>query len=171
MESHADNINHGLTMGHVLWSAERIKECVGENGIMMVALDGHKVVGTAAIIERFGHSWYAPGRYAFLGFAGVLPEYNGRGIYRDLLIKREDYAKQRGFQVMVLDTHEKNKRLQRIAKRNGFKYVSYFLVSNRDHFNVIMAKWLERRPFNSLICSCHFLLSKVKAKIIKRRLI
>lgn len=171
MESHDGNRDKGLTMGHVLWPAEKIKDFVGKNGVMFVALDGQKVVGTAAIIERYGHSWYASGRYAFLGFAGVLPEYKGRGIYRELLIKREDYAKKEGFRVMVLDTHEKNNRLQRIAKTNGFKYVSYFLVSNRDHFNVVMAKWLERRPFINLICCCLFLLSKVKAKVINRRLL
>ena len=80
VDAHAVNRVAGINMAHYQWPAERIKDSVGENGTMLVALDGNKVVGTAAIVEKKGKSWYAPGRYAYLCFAGILPEYSGQGI-------------------------------------------------------------------------------------------
>ena len=136
MKSHAANRTKGINMGHVQWSAAQIRDFVGDKGIMLVALDGDKLIGTAAIIVREGHAWYAPGRYGFLGFAGVVPEYNGRGKYKALVQEREEYAQKMGLPVLVLDTHKDNTRLQEIALKNGFRYVRFFLVSNRDHIAV-----------------------------------
>lgn len=165
--SHTNNRRDGINMGHYQWPAERIKEFVGDKGVMFVALDERKLVGTAAIIERDGHSWYAPGRYAFLGFAGVLPDYVGRGIYKALSLKREEYAQIMGYQVLVMDTHKDNIHLQNIAVKNGYRYVRYFLVSSHDHYNVVLAKWPSGCPYSATYCRYKFLCSKLKAWLIK----
>ena len=48
-EAHSVNRSKGINMAHYQWPAEKIKESLGENGFMLVALDGNKLVGTAGI--------------------------------------------------------------------------------------------------------------------------
>lgn len=159
VEAHAVNRAKGINMAHYQWPVEKIREYIGTNGVMLVALDGEKVVGTAAIIEKKGSTWYAKGLYANMGFAGVLPAYNGRGIYRNLTQKREEIARSRGYTVLVLDTHEKNKKLQSIAKTNGYRLAGYFRTMNKDHFNVVMVKWLDNCPNSKFYCRLRFFLT------------
>ena len=68
-EAHSVNRAKGINMDHYQWPTEKIKESLGENGFMLVALDGDKVVGTAGIGEKFGNKWYSKGRYAYMCFA------------------------------------------------------------------------------------------------------
>lgn len=165
MDSHAVNRARGINMAHYQWPVEKIKNSLGENGVMLVALDGKKVVGTAAIGEKNGNAWYVKGRYGYMCFAGVLPEYNGRGIYKALISKRETIAKDLGYHVLLLDTHRENKRIQEIALKNGYKFVRFFLANSKDHYSVVMVKWLDDCPYSSFYCWRKYLLSKVKTML------
>ena len=162
-EAHTNNRAKGINMTHYQWSAEKIRESLGEKGIMLVALEGKKLVGTAGIAEKFGKSWYARGRYAYMCYAGVLPEYSGRGIYKALNNKREEIAKELGYHVLSLDTHRKNKQIQEIALKNGYKFVRFFMANSKDHYSVVMVKWLNGCPYSKLYCWLKFQESKVKA--------
>ena len=168
MDSHAVNRARGINMTHYQWPVEKIKESLGKNGVMFVALDGKKVVGTAAIGEKNGNAWYARGRYAYMCYAGVLPEYSGRGIYKALVSKREEIAKELGYYVLILDTHRKNKRIQEIALKNGYKFVRFFLTNSKDHYSVVMVKWLNGCPYSSFYCWRKYLLSKIKTLLRTR---
>lgn len=163
--AHATNRANGINMAHYQWPAEKIKDSLGEHGVMLVALDDKKVVGTAAIGEKFGKAWYAEGRYAYMCFAGILPEYNGRGIYKALVEKREEIAKSLGFNILVFDTHYSNLIIQKIAVNNGYRYVHFFCASNKDHFSVIMVKWLSACPFSNRHIDRCFRMSKFLTKI------
>ena len=165
--SHTHNREEGIRMIHSDLPAKGIQEKVGNGGIMWVVLDGRKLIGTAALLEREGNTWYAPGRYAYLCFDGFLPEYNGKGIYKSISAIREEYARNKGLSVLVFNTHEKNKRIQAISSRNGFSYVRYLMSSNRDHFDVYMAKWLGERPFSESYCRFRFRLSFLRAHLRK----
>ena len=156
----------GIHMAHYQWPAEKIKESLGENGIMLVALDGQKVVGTAAIAEKNGKAWYATGRYAYMCFAGVLPEYCGQGIYKALIEKREQLAKSKDYKVLVLDTHSDNLTIQKTAINNGYKFVRFFRASSKDHYSVVMAKWLSDCPYSNLYCKWKFIVSKLKSLLL-----
>ena len=161
VDAHAVNRAKGIKMYHYQWPAEQIKESVGEKGVMLVALDGKKVVGTGALIDKEGHAWYARGPYAYIGFDSVLPEYNGKGIYKELSLRREEIARARGYDVLLLDTHRKNHRVQEIGIKNGYKKVAFFRAKSGDHFNVIMVKWTNGRPFSASYCAWRFFRSKV----------
>lgn len=167
IEAHSENLEKGIMMLHTTLPADKLEEIVTPNGCLLVALDGKKLVGTAAILQKSSNSWYTSGPYAYLGFAGVIPAYKGRGIYKDLTLKREEYARQRGFSVLVFNTNEKNQRVQQVAKKNGFVYVDYKMSSTRDHFDVYMAKWLTPIPFSLLHCRLRYLTSKVSAHFRK----
>lgn len=159
VNAHSVNRAKGINMSHYQWSANQIQESIGVNGVMLVAMAGEKVVGTLALIEKYGHSWYAPDRYAFLGFAGVLPEYSGRGIYSGMANLIEKIAADRKIPILVFDTHEKNKRMRKISTTNGYRLVHYFRVKNRDHYNVIMAKWIDGSSYSQFYCWYRFFFS------------
>ena len=161
--AHAVNREKGINMSHYHWTPKRIKESLGDHGIMLVALDNNRLVGTAAISERYGSSWYVKGRYAYMCFAGVIPEYSGQGIYSSLVKKREEIALSLGYNLLVLDTHSKNLRIQQVAKKNGYKYVSFFRASSNDHYSVVMAKWLNECPYSRVNCAWRLVISIIKA--------
>jgi len=160
--AHAVNRAKGINMTHYLWPVEKIQKSLGNNGVMFVALDDKRVVGTAAIAEKSGNAWYNHGRYAYMCFAGVLSEYNDRGIYKALVCKREVYAQKKGFHVLQLDTHKQNKHLQKIALKNGYRYVRFFLASSNDHYSVVMVKWLNGCPYSNIFCWGKYQWSKLK---------
>ncbi len=165
--AHAENRAKGINVMHFQWTADELKDAIGQDGVMFVALDGQKVIGTSALIPKEGHSWYVKGQYGYLGYDCVLPEYSGKGVYRRIRQCQEEYAKNNGLDVLVLYTHVDNTRVRQIAQKSGYQYVRYFLMSNREHFDVEMAKWLKGCPYSSAYCHRKFFLSKVKARMMK----
>ena len=164
-DAHAVNRARGINMTHYQWPADRIKDFLGENGVMLVALDENKVVGTAAIAEQTGNGWYARGRYAYLCFAGILPDYGGRGIYKALFLKREALAASLHYNVLLFDTHLANTRVQGIATKNGYRYIGFFQARSKDHYNVVMAKWLGKCPHSRLYCWWRYQRSKLRTLV------
>lgn len=164
-EAHSINRAKGINMTHYQWPVEKIREYLGPNGVVLVALDGDKVVGTVAIREGYGKSWYAKGKYAYMCFAGVLPQYNGMGIYGKLVQLRENIAKDLKYNVWIFDTHRKNTKIQKIALLNGYRLVGYFRVMSDGHCNVVMAKWPNGCPYSKLYCRCRFILSWIRVRL------
>ena len=164
-EAHAVNREKGINMANYQWPAERIKDYIGDNGVVLVALDGNKVIGTATIAEKHGSRWYMGGRYAYMCYAGVLPSYKGLGVYRSLVKKREEIARSMEYEVLVFDTHLNNKKVQSIALNNGYKYVRFFRAASKDHYSVVMAKWLKRCPYSSFYCWIKYHISKLMTEI------
>lgn len=166
LESHAANRGKGVVMSHYQWSPEDIKDYIGNDGVMLVAMEGEKLVGTAAISIKQSNSWYTRGqRYAYLCFAGILPGYNGKGIYKALTEKRQEIVKELELGIMLFDTHENNKHVQKIAVKNGFRYVHFFQSGSKDHCNVVLVKWIDGCPFSKLYCSMKFFSSRFKTKL------
>ena len=159
-EAHADNRAKGIIMAHYQWPAEKIKDSIGEKGVMLVALDGNKLVGTSAFMEENRSYWYVRSKYAYVCFDGVIAGYSGKGLFRLLDTKREELVKERGYDMLVFDTHVKNRHRQEIALKNGYKYVRYFMAQSGDHNNVVMTKWLNGCPFSNRFIKRRFILSK-----------
>lgn len=164
-DAHAVNREKGINMSHYQWPVEKIRDYIGENGIVLVALDGQKLVGTASFAEKAGKAWFEKGQYAYMCFAGVLPEYNGKGVYHRLIEKRETIAKLKHYDVIAFDTHINNKKIQAIAQRNGYRYVYYFRAASKDHYSVLMAKWLNGCPYSTIYCRIRYLFSVVVARL------
>ena len=165
-EAHADNRSKGINMAHYKWPVERIKDSLGKNGVVLVALDGKRLVGTAAMGDKVGKSWYTRGPYAYICFDAVLPEYSGKGIFKMLDIKREQLAMDMGYKTLVFDTHSKNTHRQEIATNNGYRLVRYFLASSKDHYSVVMAKWLDGCQYSKVYCWWKFQISRVKTLFV-----
>jgi len=165
VEAHAVNRAKGINMSHYQWDANNIGGYIEESGVIFIALDSGKVVGTLGIKERQGNYWFVKGRYGYLCFGSLLPNYQGLGIYKKLNEACEEYARSNNLNVVVLDTHSKNKHMHAISKRGGYQLVRFFLTGKKDHFSVMMAKWLIDAPFSSTYCQYKYFQSMIKTMI------
>ena len=164
-EAHVVNREKGINMTHYQWPCEKIMDYVGEKGLILVALDGKQLIGTAAFAEKDGNLWYNKGRYAYICFDSVIPKYAGKGVFKYLDAKREELARQKGYSVLVFDTHSKNIRRREIAVEQGYQYVSFFRGKNIDHYSVVMAKWLNENPYSRWHCFYFYQKSRLKTII------
>ena len=161
--AHEKNRQNGIIMALPALPGNLIREKIEGHGKMFVALDGEKVVGTAALAIKQYSLWCGKGSYAYCCFASVLPEYNGKGIYKALDLRREELALSMGLVRMIGDTHESNKHRLDIAKKAGYKFVDY--KSYKNHYNVVMVKWLNGCPYSEFRCKIEFHKRKLKVKI------
>lgn len=161
--AHAENRNNGVVMRYPSLTGEEIRQKVEGNGKMLCAFVDGKLVGTAAIITKKAYFWCGHGDYAYVCFASVLPEYNGKGIYKSLDISREELARSMGLDKMLGDTHEKNIHRLKIAEKAGYRFVD--IKFYKDHFNVEMVKWLNGCPYSVSRCNYEFVKRKCIAKI------
>lgn len=161
-QAHAPNREKGIYMTLPSLSGEEIRTKIGTDGKMFVALEDKKVVGTLALIRRTGKKWYHAENYGYLCFGAVLPQYNGKGIYRSLYQIAESYAKQMNLPVLARDTNERNARMLKITKQEGYYFVNY--IACKDHFNIVRVKWLNGCPYSESYIKFRFLLSKVYIK-------
>ena len=163
--AHAENRNKGVVMRYPSLSGEEIKNKIEGNGKMLCAIVDGKLAGTAAIITKKVKYWYnkEPEIIAYLCFASVLPEYSGKGIYKQLNMTREKEARTMGYKRIMFDTHENNTHKIQVDKSNGFKLVDY--VFYKDHYNVVMVKWIDGCPYSENRIKYEFAKRKVTVKI------
>lgn len=161
--AHAQNRAKGINMRKPTLPGDEIAKDIGNRGKMFVAMTEEHVVGTLALVRKNGRSWYHNGEYGYLCYGAVLPEYGGKGIYRSLYGLAETTAKQWGLEVLTRDTNERNSRMLKITKQEGYHFVAYKACS--DHFNIVRAKWLVKCPYPSWYIKIRFVASRVKTKI------
>lgn len=144
-EAHSINRAQGINM--LLYKAppSQLCEYIGTNGLMLVALNNKKLVGVGGFIERNDKLWCIRGKYMQICLVGILPDYSGKGLFRQFLDKLEKIAEERNYPVILSTTHEKNKRKIKVSITNGYHIIGYSRVA--DHYNVVMAKWLTRCPY------------------------
>lgn len=164
-KAHELNIRNGIVMRNPMLSGESIEEKLGKEGVMLVAMDGRDVVGTAALIPRTGNGWYNKGQYAYMCFDAVLPQYGGAGIYRRLCMEREKLALSMGIDRLYIDTHLKNKRTIDIDIKSGFKKVAVKLCG--DHINVVLFKWISGCPYSSMFCTLNYYMSLIRINMYR----
>ena len=161
--AHEENRSKGVVMDNNSLPGDIIREIIGKDGKLFVALDGDIVVGTLALIKKNGEKWYCSGYYGHLCFGAVLSEYSGKGIYRSLYQLAEKTATQMGLTVLTRSTHEHNDRMLKITKQEGYYYVDCKAYKNR--FNIVRAKWLNGCPFSEMYIKMRFLASKIYNRI------
>lgn len=161
-KAHEKNRENGVFMSYPSLTGDEIKKRVENNGKMYLALEGQHVIGTLALIIKQGNKWYNKGMYGYLCFGAVLPNYSGKGIYRSLYKVAETSALNLGISVITRDTNEKNARMLKISKQEGYHFVE--CKAYKDHFNIVRAKWLDGCPYPSWYIKLKFHLSKFKQK-------
>ena len=162
--SHEENRRNGIKMKYPSLPGAEIKKRVEPDGKMLVALtDDGKLVGTAAMIPKEVSLWFGKHWFAYCCFASILPEYNGKGIYKEMCHTQEQMARDMGLEMMLFDTHEKNARNLGHAVKAGYRFVD--LKHYKDHFNVVMVKWLNGCPYSRFNCWCHYRWNRISCLI------
>jgi RimJ/RimL family protein N-acetyltransferase len=156
--AHHANRARGIVMGHQNMTGEEIANMLGEEGRMFVAIVDGKLVGTAALKPKQADFWFGRQLYAYYCFDGVLPEYEGMGLYKQLNKSRGDYVKSLGVDKLMLNTHPNNKRVVEISLRLGYKKVGY--TKHKGVPYVYLVKWLDGCPFTNLRCRYEYLKCK-----------
>lgn len=163
-KSHEENRKNGIFMRYPSLPGSEIEKKLGGEGKMLVALTKEgKLVGTAAMMPKKAKFWFGEHVFAYCCFASILSEYNGRGIYKEMCRLQEEMARGAGLNMMMFDTHEKNYRNLCHSRKAGYKSVG--LKFYRDHYNVIMVKWLDGCPYSSFRCSLNYHLRRLMVKI------
>jgi RimJ/RimL family protein N-acetyltransferase len=129
---------------------------------MFVALLDDQLIGTSATLFINKNFWCGNGIYAYNCFISVLPEYAGKGVYKAMALKQEEYIKSKNVNRVFFDTHEKNKRIIEVSKKNGYEFVDFII--RKKHNSVYMVKWLDNPPYTHLQCTKNFW----KIKICKK---
>lgn len=157
--SHAHNREQGIILPFPhLPPCELQTKIEGHQGRMFVAMDGEKLVGTAALFFINKKLWCGKGKYAYCCLASILPDYAGLGIYRRLEEAEEEYVKSCGCNRMMFDSHEKNTRIFDVSRKNGYKFIEYRV--RKDHRSILMVKWLDKCPYPDFVFKCLFPLIK-----------
>ena len=160
-KSHAENRENGINNALPSKSSDEIRRFVGDKGKMFVALDGKKVIGTAAVIIKNSRRWYTNGDYAYVCLGAILPEYRRQRVYFHVEKATEVYAKS-SCSLLINDMHENNLKIQKLRLREGFQHVAY--KACKDHYNVVMAKWFNGCPYPHWYIKFRFQLSKLYLK-------
>lgn len=164
--AHKQNWERGVVMLNSKLTGEEISSKLGSMGKMFVALDGEKVVGTAGFKIKEASLWFGTRNFGYCCFAAILPEYNGKGIYKLLCEVREKFAVSQGVEMMMFDTHERNSHVIQVNKHVGFEFVDY--KPCKDHNNVVMVKWLSVCPYSQKTLALHYWIEKIRVRISKR---
>lgn len=169
LAAHDANRGHGIVMAHHQWSAEKMRDSLRDGGVLFVALDGEKLVGTAGLGRVTPRFWYETGKCGNICFDSVLPDYAGQGVFRQLDVARERFAREQGYEILLFDTHARNLHRQRIARKAGYRLARYFRAYSRDHFNVVLVKWLKGCPYSAAGVRVRFWLAKGLTRLQYRR--
>lgn len=164
-KAHSVNAAKGFRMTSQNLTGEKLSRKL-RDGKCFLALDGDNVVGTASVRFVQQKRWWNKGTVAaYFCHDGVLPEYQGQGVFKQLNILREKYVKNMNVNIIQINTAEANNRVQEIHLLNGFKYVQYSATGKgADYYSVIMAKWCNGCPYSDLFCNSMFKLSKFLIK-------
>lgn len=162
--AHAENRKKGVVMRFPSLPGDEIRKFIEGRGKLFCAIADGKVVGTGAIVIKKVWLWFTkyPEEFCYLYFASVLPEYMGKGIYKQINVHREQVCREMGINRLLFDTHEKNTHIQNVLKKNGFKPVDYKFYL--DHYNIVMIKWLDGCPYSEHRLKYEFFKRKLKVK-------
>lgn len=161
--AHKQNWERGVVMLNSKLTGEGMSSKLGSTGKMFVALDGEKVVGTAGFKIKEASLWFGTQNFGYCCFAAILPEYNGKGLYKQLCEVREKYAVSQGLEMLMFDTHEKNSRVIQVNRHAGYELVDY--KPCKGHNNVVMVKWLSICPYSKKTLARHYWIEKMRVTI------
>lgn len=165
-----ENRKNGFHLKTAGLDGKQIEERIGKDGKCFVAFCDRVPVGTLSVrfVER-NNSWFAKGTIADYILAGVLPEYQGMHINSMLTKAVFRYAREKGVEVVELDTAADNKHAISIYEHQGFKKVSYAAMQDADHYSVIMAKWITKCPFPDFYRCAVYYLRKLKVLLMFKK--
>ena len=162
-KAHKENAEKGVIMPFPFMRPDEIRKKIeNRGGVMFVALLDGQLIGTGATYFIDKNFWCGNGLYAYNCFVSVLPEHAGKGVYKKLALKQEEYIKSKHVNRIFFDTHEKNKRIIEVSRKNGYEFVNFIL--RKKHNSIYMVKWLDNPPYTHFQCVIKFWKLKIRKK-------
>lgn len=164
--THEANASKGFIMKTAFVTVEDLKR-IHENGQCFVALLGGELIGTASFsIVEGGRKWYEKrNKIAFCKYGGIAPEYYGKGVFKELVARREEAAKCYNCNMLKTGTHEKNKRMIFLFKKQGMIPVDYIAGSDSNYYSVIYAKWLNQASCPKWYCYFRYYMARLFTRL------
>ena len=149
-QAHQKNVENGIRLPYPFLPPEELRAKIENRGVMFVALTEGRLVALGAVIILNKNLWCGKGLYGYSCLDAVLPGYEGRGLYRAISMKQEEYVLSKGVTRIFFDTHERNTRMIELSKKSGYELIEYKI--RERHNSVLMVKWLRNRPYSHLYC-------------------
>ena len=120
-------------------SRQRIAQDIQEGASYLVESDG-EICGTFALfpandptyVKIYEGNWRTEGPYVAMHRVAIALRHRGKGIAEKMMGFAADFAKERGFFTLRIDTHEGNKVMRRMLEKNGFSYCGVIYLLNGD---------------------------------------
>lgn len=156
-QAHLRNRKKGFQMGCQEMTGKDFERSL-KDGYCFVALDGEKVVGTDSFIIKT-INLFGKKNICYHCYNAILPEYQGTDVYFKLTEIKNKERKKHDIYIMYFSTAEKNKLVQKLNYKSGFKYVLLRSTKYTDYYSVYMAKWVDKCPFPDWMINCIYKLS------------
>lgn len=163
-KAHKKNMEKGVTMPFPFMKPEEIRKKIesSKDGVMFVVLVDGQLIGTGATLFINKNFWCGDGLYAYYCFLSILPEFTRKGFGRKLCIVQEEYVRSKNVNRIFFDTHEKNKRIIEVSRKNGYEFVDFII--RKKHNSIYMVKWLDNPPYTHFQCTMKFWKLKIRKK-------
>lgn len=171
-KAHEENRRNGVDIRNAHLTSKELQESLGKDGKCFIALDDNKIVGTCSVAFQYKQCWYANGVVAYATLEGVLSEYKGKHIFKQLAKKRLEYIKSIGCNVVYMNVAEKNYIRRIIAEKEGFKKIAIHYNPYNPHNYIIYCNWIGEKPFTDFEISIRYKISMIKLwlQYFKRKL-
>ena len=118
---------------------ETIKNDI-EKGYGYVLEDNGEIIGTVAVCFNgektydiiYGGEWISSGEYAVIHRMAVDNAYKGAGLSSVIIKHIENICLDKGVHSIKIDTHSENTSMQRVIKKNNFKYCGIIYVEDKS---------------------------------------
>lgn len=164
--AHESNRAVGVNMQCAELSAKDLREEI-KNGTTLVALDENgNLAGMLSIDFRRVNRWWHRGEAAYICYVAVSPEYKGMGIYRSLSQKSIEIIANRNISVEYLNTHIRNTVALAAYEKDGYQKVRFSPGSGSDYYSTEMARWLDGKGKNPILCKLMYYTSELLVRLI-----
>lgn len=110
------------------------------NNISYVVLKDNKIVATLAVSfdgektydEIYGGKWFSNGEFCVIHRIAIDENYKGTGLASDIIKYVENSCLDEGVNSIKIDTHEDNIPMQKLLKKNGFKYCGVIYLEDKS---------------------------------------
>lgn len=111
-----------------------------KNKYAYVLEDNGQIIGTVAVSFEgektydiiYDGQWLSNDEYAVIHRMAVDNNYKGEGLSSVIIKHIEDICLKKGVHSIKIDTHDENKSMQRVIKKNNFKYCGIIYVDDKE---------------------------------------
>lgn len=114
-------------------TTEIVEKTILNGGKLLVMIESvtKKIIGTSWVTNDH--------RRLYLHHFGILPEYQGKGLSKPLLVETMKFIKKTGLQVK-LEVHRDNAKAANVYQKHGFKYLGDYDVYIIRNVNTLETK-------------------------------